>query len=203
MTSTTAPPTTAFGSLLTGERVLDYHIRPLYTGMPGLSGPAFTVRLEPGCNLMLHAAIYHAPVGSVLVVQSPDRRHAVAGGNVCLTAQQNGIAGMVIDGVIRDRAEIEAARFPVFALGTSPIPGSKEPRGEWQQPLQCGGVTVHPGDWIVADSEGILCLPAREAPVLLDQARQAEAKEAAQSLEAWQAEHRRKVDSALAGCSGN
>ncbi|MDO4262704.1 MAG: RraA family protein [Deinococcus sp.] len=115
----TAPPTTAFGSLLSGERVLNLSIRPLYPDMPGLSGPAFTVRLEPGCNLMLHAAIYHAPAGSVLVVQSPDLRHAVAGGNVCLTAQQRGVTGMVIDGVIRDRAEVQVARFPVFALGTA------------------------------------------------------------------------------------
>ncbi|WP_261663640.1 RraA family protein [Deinococcus sp. Marseille-Q6407] len=198
-----APPTTAFGSFLPGDRVLDYRIRPLYPQTPALSGPAFTVRLEPGCNLMLHAAIYHAPAGSVLVVQSPDLRHAVAGGNVCLTAQQNGIAGMVINGMIRDRAEIEAAGFPVYALGTTPIPGSKDPRGDWQQPVQCGGVTVHPGDWLVADSEGILCLPADQAPALLERARQAEAKEAAQSLADWQADHRRKVDAALARRGGS
>ncbi|MFC6617222.1 RraA family protein [Deinococcus radiophilus] len=101
MHTETTPPTTVFGSFLPATQVLAYRIRPLYDGMPTLSGPAFTVRLDPGSNLLLHAAIYQAPAGSVLVVQSPDHSSAVAGGNVCLTAQQNGIAGMIIDGVIR------------------------------------------------------------------------------------------------------
>ena len=74
---------------------------------------------------MLHAAIYRAAPGSVIVVESGDVDHALAGGNVCAVAQRNGIAGFVVDGVIRDLAEIRAMRFPVFARGVIPIPGSK------------------------------------------------------------------------------
>jgi hypothetical protein len=101
-------PTTTLADVLTRENVMDTGIRALTvtSAAARLAGPAFTVRCPPGDNLMLHAAIYRAEPGSVIVVDTGgDLDYAVAGGNVMAVAQRRGIAGFVIDGVIRDLAE--------------------------------------------------------------------------------------------------
>src|SRR5688500_19047774 len=117
---------TTLADALSREQVMDRRIRPLWPDMPRIAGPAYTVRCAPGDNLMLHAAIYRARPGSILVVEAGDDEYAVAGGNVCAVAMQRGIAGFVIDGVIRDLAEARGMGFPVFARGVTPIPGRKE-----------------------------------------------------------------------------
>ncbi|HYB71525.1 MAG TPA: RraA family protein, partial [Candidatus Bathyarchaeia archaeon] len=117
--------TTALADFLKLESVMRYAIRPLWTPMPRVAGPAFTVRTARHDNLMLHAAIYHAEPGDVIVVQAGDDEMAVAGGNVCAVAQRRGVAGFVIDGVIRDVSESRANGFPLFARGLSPLPGGK------------------------------------------------------------------------------
>lgn len=91
--------------VLTREAVMDAGLRPLWTPIPRIAGPAYPVRCAPGDNLMLHAAIHRAPPGSVIVVEARDTAFAVAGGNVCAVAQRRGIAAFVVDGVIRDLAE--------------------------------------------------------------------------------------------------
>jgi 4-hydroxy-4-methyl-2-oxoglutarate aldolase len=191
------PPTT-LADLLSREQIMDTGIRPLWPGMPRVAGPAFTVRCPAGDNLMLHAAIYRAEPGSVIVVESGDLDYALAGGNVCAVAQRNGVAAFVLDGVIRDVAEARELGFPVFARGVIPIPGAKSVVTPLQEPVRCGGVTVHPGDIVVADEEGIAVTPhARQEQVLRDaQARLA--KEASQSLDDWEAAHRARIDKLLA-----
>ncbi|MEO6060787.1 MAG: RraA family protein, partial [Thermoflexales bacterium] len=146
---------TTLSDVLPRDRVMDFGIRPLWPGMPRIAGPAFPVCCAPGDNLMLHAAIYRAPAGSVIVVQAGDLDYAVAGGNVCAVAQRRGIVGFVVDGLIRDVAEARANGFPVFARGVIPIPGGKEGALPLNTPVVCGGVTVGPGDMVVADEEGI------------------------------------------------
>src|SRR6476620_562529 len=89
---------TDFADVLTRKNVMDIGIRGLWQDISRIAGPAFTVRCAPGDNLMLHAAIYRAPAGSVIVVESADLNYAVAGGNVCAVAQKRGILGFVIDG---------------------------------------------------------------------------------------------------------
>jgi 4-hydroxy-4-methyl-2-oxoglutarate aldolase len=84
------PPTT-IADLLDRGQVMDIGIRPLWTPVPRVAGPAFTVRCPAGDNLMLHAAIYRAEPGSVVVVQAGDADYALAGGNVCAVAQRRGI----------------------------------------------------------------------------------------------------------------
>jgi 4-hydroxy-4-methyl-2-oxoglutarate aldolase len=201
MTSVTGfseiPPTT-LADLLSREQVMDAGIRPLWPGMPRVAGPAFTVRCPAGDNLMLHAAIYRSEPGSVIVVESGDLDYALAGGNVCAVAQRNGVAAFVLDGVIRDVAEARELRFPVFARGVIPIPGTKSAITPLGEPVTCGGVTVHPGDIVVADEEGIVVTPhARRDQVLADaQARLA--REASQSLDDWESEHRARIDKLLA-----
>ncbi|MET9479323.1 RraA family protein [Streptomyces sp. NPDC006638] len=191
------PPTT-LADVLGREQVMDIGVRPLWPSAPRLAGPAFTVRCPPGDNLMLHAAIYRAEPGSVVVVQAGDVDYAVAGGNVCAVAQRRGIAGFVVDGVVRDLAEVREMGFPVFARGVIPVPGAKAAIGSLDQPVRCGGVDVRPGDVVVADEEGIVVVPhARQERVLLD-ARAALAKEAGESLDMWEAAHRARIDRILA-----
>ncbi len=188
---------TTIADFLTLDRVMDIGIRPLWTGMPRVVGPAYPVRCAPGDNLMLHAAIYRAPAGSVIVVEAGDVAYAVAGGNVCAVAQKNGIAAFVVDGAIRDLAEVRASRFPVFARGVSPIPGGKDVLEALNRQVLCGGAQVAPGDVIVADEEGIVVVPLRDVERVLKAAQTRAAKEAAETLEAWETAHRARIDDIL------
>ncbi|MEU0947756.1 RraA family protein [Streptomyces canus] len=191
-------PTTTLADLLGRDRVMDIGIRPLWGPVPRVAGPAFTVRCPTGDNLMLHAAIHRAPAGSVIVVESGDLDHALAGGNVCAVAQRRGIAGFVLDGLIRDLAEVREARFPVFARGVIPIPGAKNAVAPLGGAVRCGGVRVEAGDVVVADEEGAVAVPAARRADVLAAARAKLAKEAAETLDDWEAEHRARIDEILA-----
>src|SRR5215467_695221 len=133
---------TTLADVLGRAQVMDIGIRPLWGPVPRVAGPAFTVRCPPGDNLMLHAAIYRAEPGSVIVVEAGDVDYAVAGGNVCAVAQRHGIAAFVIDGVIRDLTEVREMRFPVYARGVIPIPGTKKAIAPLNGQVRCGGATV-------------------------------------------------------------
>ncbi|MBI3635494.1 MAG: RraA family protein [Candidatus Rokubacteria bacterium] len=186
-----------FSDVLTRDRVMDIGIRPLWPDMPRIAGPAYPVKCEPADNLMLHAAIHRAPAGSIIVVQAADNDYAQSGGNVAATAQHRGVAGFVVDGVIRDVAEVRANRFPVFARGVIPIPGTKEKKGVLNGPVTCGGVRVEPGDIVIADEEGIVVLPKAKAEEILKKAQAKAAKDAQVSLDAWMKDHRERIDKAL------
>lgn len=194
---TEIPPTT-LAELLGRGQVMDIGIRPLWPSMPRVAGPAFTVRCPPGDNLMLHAAIYRAEPGSVIVVESGDLDYALAGGNVCAIAHRRGVAAFVANGVIRDLGEVREMGFPVFARGVIPIPGTKAAVTAFNEQVRCGGVAVNAGDIVVADEEGVVVVPiARQEQVLLDAQRRL-AKEADESLDEWEAAHRARVDGILA-----
>jgi regulator of RNase E activity RraA len=165
------------------DQVMDIGIRPLWQPMPRIAGPACTVRCAPGDNLMLHAAIYRTAPGSVIVVEAGDVDYAVA--------------GFVVDGVIRDLAEVREDRFPVFARGVIPIPGGKRELGVLNGTVRCGGVQVAPGDVVVADEEGIVVVPAAQQDTVLETAGARAAKDAAESLEEWEAEHQARIDAIL------
>ncbi|MFD4877727.1 RraA family protein [Streptomyces sp. NPDC058420] len=190
-------PTTTLADLLGHAQVLDLGIRSLWTPTPRLAGPAFTVRCPPGDNLMLHAAIHRAAPGSVVVVESGDVEYALAGGNVCAVAQRRGIAGFVVDGVIRDVGEVREAGFPVFGRGVVPIPGVKKAVLPLNERVRCGGVAVDPGDVVVGDEDGVVVVPGARRAEVLAGARERLAKEAAESLDAWEAAHRARVDELL------
>ncbi|MFJ6824761.1 RraA family protein [Streptomyces niveus] len=190
------PPTT-LADFLGREQVMDIGIRPLWPSMPRIAGPAFTVRCPAGDNLMLHAAIYRAEPGSVVVVQAGDVDYALAGGNVCAVAQRRGIAGFVLDGVIRDLGEVREMGFPVFARGVIPIPGTKAAVEPLNRDVRCGGVTVRSGDIVVADEEGVVVTPHGRAEEVLSASRAKLAKEAAESLDEWEAAHRARIERVL------
>ena len=190
---------TTLADVLTRDRVMDCGIRPLWSGMPRVAGPAFPVRCAPGDNLMLHAAIYRAEPGSIIVVEAGDVDYAVAGGNVCAVAQKRGIAGFVVDGVIRDLAEIRSHRFPVFARGVMPIPGRKDTLDVLNEPVRCGGVQVAPGDVVVADEEGIVVVPSANLDAMLRSAQDRAARDAGETLETWETAHRARIEEILRG----
>ena len=190
-------PTTTLADLLGHEQVLDLGIRSLWGPAPRLAGPAFTVRCPPGDNLMLHAAIYRAEPGSVLVVESGDVEYALAGGNVCAIAQRRGVAGFVLDGVIRDVGEVREAGFPVFGRGVVPIPGVKKAVLPLNERVRCGGVAVDAGDVVVADEDGVVVVPGARRAEVLAGALARLAQEGAESLDEWEAAHRARVDELL------
>lgn len=178
------------------EQFIHYAIKPLYQPMPRIAGPAFTVACAPGDHLMLHAAIYRAQPGDIIVAQADDE-YALAGGNVCAIAQSRGIAGFVIDGTIRDLAEVRAMQFPVFARGVIPKPGKKSQISPLQQTVVCGGVTVNAGDIIVADEEGIAVLPQEQASAHYTVAKARADKDASMTLEQWRHQHEKTVNDKL------
>jgi regulator of RNase E activity RraA len=181
---------------LNREQFIDPSIHQMWPQMPRIAGPAFTVKCGKGDHLSLHAAIYRAKAGDVIVVEA-DPEYANTGGNVCAVAQQRGIAGMIIDGAIRDIGEIRDAQFPVFARGLMPKPGAKEQMFPLNQPIQCGGVTVHGGDYIVADEDGVAVIPKDKLTEVYKLAKTRTDKDAGMDLAEWKAQHSKKIESKL------
>ncbi len=178
--------------------VMRYEIHPLWgPDMPRIAGPAFTIRTGRHDNLMFHASIYLAKPGDVIVVEAGDDEMAVAGGNVCAIAQRNGVAGLVVDGVVRDVVESREHRFPVFGRGVSPIPAKRVGDGGMNVQIRCGGVVVNPGDVVVADEEGIVVIPLARATDVLEKAQAKASADAKLSLDDWERRHRAAVETAL------
>lgn len=188
---------TVYADICGFKQVMDSGIKGLWGPIPRIAGPAFTVQLSPGDNLMMHSAIYEAPEGSIIVADGCNQDFAVAGGNVCATAQQRGIAGFVIDGAIRDIAEIRESQFPVFARGIVPVPGGKNEYKPLQEMITCGGVKINTGDMIIADEEGIVVIPYQELDECYAKAKVKSDKDENESLEDWQAANKAKIDALI------
>lgn len=179
------------------SQFMDIGIEAVWQPIPRIAGTAYTVKCHPGDNLMLHAAIYRAEPGSIIVVEAGSLDYAVSGGNVCAIAQSRGIAGFIVDGVIRDVAEVREGKFPIFARGIMPKPGVKETLGTLNEPIDCGGVKVNSGDLVLADEEGIVVIPQSEQDTVYQIALARMEQEADQTLEEWQAQHHAKIEKIL------
>lgn len=142
-------------------------------------GPALTVLSPPGDNLMIHHALARAKLGDVLVVQCCDSGYGVWGEVLSVAAIARGIAGLVVDGSVRDLPEMRALGFPVFARGLALRGTSKRGRGEINIPIQCGGAIVYPGDVIAGDESGIVVVGSTELEAVTDRAEERVRKEAA------------------------
>jgi RraA family protein len=134
-----------------------------------LCGAACTVRVYPGDNLMVHKALDTTKPGDVIVVDGHGTygKSAVAGDLVAAKAKHRGIAGMIIDGLVRDLPGVIEVGFPVYARGSTAIGPLHRGPGELNFPIACGGVVVNPGDVIVADSSGIVAIPKENALAIL------------------------------------
>jgi RraA family protein len=134
-------------------------LRPLHAG-GALAGPALTVKTRPGDNLMIHKALDIADAGDVIVVDGGgELTNALIGEMMVAHAQQRGIAGLVLNGAIRDYDSIHAGAFPVFAAGVTHRGPYKDGPGEINVPIAIDGMVIEPGDLIVGDGDGLLCIP--------------------------------------------
>ena len=143
----------------TGGRGMPPRIRPAWSGAT-VAGPAYPVRCTPGDNLAIHVAVTQAPPGSVLVVDVGQVAHRGYWGEVLTTgALSRGLAGLVIDGGVRDVAALERLGFPVFSAAIA-LPGAtKQSRGTVGIATPVAGVPVGPGDWVVGDVDGVVVVP--------------------------------------------
>ena len=123
-------------------------------------GPVSTVKCFED-NTPVKAAVESAGQGRVLVVDAGGSlRRAVLGGNLGAAAAQNGWAGIVVDGAVRDRAELALCDLGIRALAAMPMATLKRSEGQRELAVQIQGVWVRPGDWLYADEDGIVVLPS-------------------------------------------
>jgi RraA family protein len=138
-------------------------LRPMHAG-GALVGPAFTVKTRPGDNLMIHKALDMADAGDVVVVDGGgDLTNALIGELMVAHAQTRGIAGMVLNGAIRDYDSLRTGAFPVYAAGITHRGPYKDGPGEINVAVAIDGMVIEPGDLIVGDGDGLLCIPFAQA----------------------------------------
>jgi RraA family protein len=146
-----------------------------------LCGVALTVRTRPGDNLMIHKALTLAQPGDVLVVDgSGEVSHALLGGLMRLAALARGLAGVVVDGAIRDVEEWAEGELPVFARAHSHRGPTKDGPGEINVPVACAGLVVAPGELVLGDADGVVAVSPARLPQLLADVRAKQAREAEQ-----------------------
>ena len=145
-----------------------YH-RPMARTM---AGTAVTARSRGGDNLTYLRALEFCRPGDVLVIDAGgDLNNAVVGGILSFYAAHIGTVGVVIDGAIRDVAEVRAREFPVYARGVTHRGPYKDGPGEINVPVSVGGMVVNPGDIVVGDQDGLMAFAPDEAALLIEKAR--------------------------------
>lgn len=138
----------------------DFRVLPpvfkAYGGKAHFAGPASTIKCFED-NTLVKAALDTPGQGRVLVVDGGGSlRRALVGGNLAAAAARNGWAGIVVDGCVRDVAELNACDVGIRALGLMPLPTEKKNQGEQNLAVMIQGVTVRPGDWVYADDDGVV-----------------------------------------------
>ncbi|MCE2660009.1 MAG: RraA family protein [Rubrivivax sp.] len=142
-------------------------IAPLSPSMR-FAGPALTVEVRPGDNLMIHAAMAVAQPGDVILVDGKgDLSAALMGEIMSQQCVALGVAAVVIDGAVRDSEAIRALGFPMYAAGVNPNGPTKSVSGRLNHPISIGGVTVYPGDLVVGDADGVTVVERAKAASLL------------------------------------
>lgn len=137
------------------------------------AGSALTVEVRPGDNLMIHAAMAIAQPGDVLVIDGKaDQTSALMGEIMINACLRLGLAGVVIDGAVRDSDALRELGFAVFSFGTNPNGPTKNVPGRINHPVSVGGVVVRPGDFITGDADGVVVVEREKIEALLPLARQ-------------------------------
>lgn len=151
-------------------------LRPAWPGA-AVSGPAFTIHGRGGDNLALHLGVRRAPAGSVLVIDVQGAEHGHWGEVLAVAARARGIAGIVIDGGVRDTAAMGRMRFPVFSSSITVVSTQKDFFGKLGGAVEVGGAPVLTGDLVVADADGVVIVQAAHVHDALDAADARVAKE--------------------------
>ena len=142
-------------------------IAPLVRTMK-LCGPAFTIEVRPGDNLMIHAAMSMAQPGDILVIDGKaDQTCALMGAIMVNGCMKTKLGGIVMDAAMRDYEELKDMGFPVFSVGTNPNGPTKYVPGRINHPISCGNMTVRPGDLVVGDADGVVVIEREKAASLL------------------------------------
>ena len=166
--------------------LMDVRVKPIGLGH-SVCGPAITALNHPGDNMMIHAALATCRPGDVLVATTKSPSLGVLlGENLATCAAAQGAVGAVIDGAVRDTSQIRAIQFPVWSSAISANGAVRRTAGWVNIPLVCGGVTVHPGDLVVADDDGVVIVARDEAEAVLEAA-QAKADAEARTIKRYQA----------------
>lgn len=168
-----------------------------------MAGTAVTARSRGGDNLTYLRALEFCRPGDVLVIDAGgDLQNAVVGGILTYYAARIGVVGVVIDGAVRDVAELREREFPVYARGVTHRGPYKDGPGEINVPVSVGGMIVHPGDVVVGDQDGLLAIPPADVPLLIDKARAVLAAEA-ETMRAMQEDRwdRSFIDALEARCN--
>lgn len=163
--------TPAVSDAMNRFNTMDAQIKPFVDDLL-IGGPALTVRMRAGDNLMLHKAIALAQPGDVIVVDTTGTtNYSVLGDLMSASAMKMGIAGIIVDGAVRDVGDLKKHRYPIFAKAVIPAVGDKAGPGEINYPISCGGVPVLPGDYIIADNNGVVVVKPEELEEVLEGAR--------------------------------
>lgn len=161
-----------------GAVAMHSRIRPLTPGTR-MVGRALTIQVPIGDNLAIHAALAIAKPGDLLVVDGGGyTERALMGGIMMTQAKAAGLAGVVIDGAMRDTQELQDLGLGAFAAGVHPAGPFKIGPGTVHGTIQCGGAVVHDGDWIVADDDGVVVVPSQRLDALLSAALAKQKREA-------------------------
>lgn len=160
-----------------GKGALSSRIKPISPEMK-VCGPAVTVKVRPCDNLILHKAIYVAQKGDVVVADAEGYMEAGAWGEImALAAHQRGIGGFIFNGAVRDSQAMSDLGFPVFACGLC-IKGTEKVSLGWiNHPLNLDNITIHPGDLILGDRDGLVVVKWEEAEEVLQKSLAREEKE--------------------------
>ena len=157
---------------------MDHQIKPLDPGMD-LVGSALTVWTRPCDNIAIYKALEMAQPNDVLVIATNGyTTNSVSGELTTLVGRARGLAGMVIDGMVRDSREIIEIGLPVFARGLTPNSPYKDGPAKINVPVTCGGASVNPGDIVVGDADGVVVVPQETAEGVLERVAAIHAKEA-------------------------
>lgn len=151
-------------------------MRPVASGI-SMTGPAVTVQCAPGDNLMMHRGLLLAHRGDVLVVNGGAPCGAQWGLLAAVYAAKKGLAGVVVQGCIRDTGYLIEQKCPVWFTEISPSHPEKRGPGSVNVPIDCDGATVYPGDVISADGDGVLVIPARLLASVVEKAEMRQAHE--------------------------
>jgi RraA family protein len=145
------------------------HDMQCFSAHPKMAGPAYTVRVHTADILMIGKALSECPRRHVLVIDGQGELNTSLWGELTtLAALRKGLAGIVIDGSLRDVAKIRRSPLPVFARAVAPNGGGTEYLGEIGVAVQCGGQVVRPDDWLVGDEDGVVVIPVEKLQPTLD-----------------------------------